>query len=56
MYVMHSFIIKMFYARLVGSAAKNLIFEPFAILFYYDIVVLDSKEIKINLFTEMTMS
>ena len=35
--VMNSFIIKMSYARLVGSAAKNLILklEPFAVLFFH---------------------
>ena len=43
--VMNSFIIKMSYARLVGSVAKNLILElePFAFLLYYNIVVLVKK-------------
>lgn len=47
MYVMNSFIIKMFYARLVVNTAKTLILklelEPFAVLFYYHIFVLVKK-------------
>ena len=46
MYVMNSFIIKIFYA-LVGSTAKNLMLklelEPFVVLFYYNIAVLVKK-------------